>query len=298
MSSSRWHTTMIGRSWLLLGLVAVCILSTKMGIASEFDVLVFAPHPDDEVLGCAGVMLRALEENKRVGVVVVTNGGGFPKATSIITGKPQDQLSQLDYHRLAAERQRQSLAGLTILGVSGANLMFLGYPDSGLAAMYRSENGIPYRQKFTGKDQTYGIVVPDYHSRKHGRPAPYTRAALLADMVGIIKTSRPKEIYVTHEVDRHSDHKAAFWFVRDAARAARFRGKLLTYVVHGQQRPKLPLYRVSLTAAQVDKKRAAIRPHQIPIVHDHLDEHAKKEELFWLAPIDSSSKNMDEEPRR
>ena len=61
------------------------------------DMLVFAPHPDDEVIGCAGVMMQAIAAKKRVGVVVFTNGDGFPKGTSAITGKPQDVLTSKDF---------------------------------------------------------------------------------------------------------------------------------------------------------------------------------------------------------
>lgn len=38
-------------------------------------LLVFAPHPDDELLGCAGLMLHALEQGGAVQVVVVSDGG-------------------------------------------------------------------------------------------------------------------------------------------------------------------------------------------------------------------------------
>jgi LmbE family N-acetylglucosaminyl deacetylase len=262
-------------------------LTADISKAAQFDVLVFAPHPDDEVLGCGGVMLRALEEKKRVGIVVLTNGDGFPKAASIVTKKPQDQLTPADFLKLAAERQQQSLDSLAILGVPKASLMFLGYPDSGLAEIYRRDQTDPFRQRFTGRNHTYGVVVSDYHSLKHGRGAPYTRSSLLGDIAEIIETSQPEEIYVTHEIDRHPDHRASHWFVRDAARVADYRGTLFTYVVHGKEHPKLPMHRVRLTAAQVEKKRAAIRPHQIPIVHDHLGSHAKGEEVFWLTPIEA-----------
>ena len=164
--------------------------------------------------------------------------------------------------------------------------MFLGFPDSGLATIYRSEDDQVYRQQFTGKDETFGITAKDYHSTTHGKPAQYTRRTFLGTLEGIIKTTGPKEIYVTNELDTHSDHKAAFWFVRDAARQAGFNGKLLTYIVHGKKIPQLPLRRVHLTAVQVQQKKAAIRPHQIPIVHDHLDSHAKEEERFWHTPLD------------
>ena len=37
-------------------------------------VLIIAPHPDDEVIGCGGVILNYLEQGSDVTVVIVTNG--------------------------------------------------------------------------------------------------------------------------------------------------------------------------------------------------------------------------------
>lgn len=286
--------------WMLLVIVIGGGLSTNARCEAptenrkgleNVDVLVFAPHPDDEVLGCGGVIQQALKQNKRIGVVVLTNGDGFPKAAAVIAKKPRAELTAADFLQLAAERQRQSREGLKILGVPGANVWFLAYPDSLLAEIYRSRKTSPHRQRFTEKDQTYAAAVADYHSSVHGRPAPYTRAAILKDLFEIIDGCEPKEIYVTHEADKHADHQAAFWFVRDAARVADFEGRFYTYVVHaGDKLPKLPLRRVSLTAAQVKKKRAAIVPHQIPTVHDTLGEYARDEEIFWRTPFENPQK--------
>src|SRR5690242_12652478 len=60
--------------------------------AAPLDVLVVAPHPDDEALGCAGVLLRALEQKQRVGVVLVTNGDGFPRAAAVVAKKSESAL--------------------------------------------------------------------------------------------------------------------------------------------------------------------------------------------------------------
>lgn len=268
----------------MLGFLSPYMLGS-VGVAAELDLLVFAPHPDDEVLGCAGIMAQALRNNKRVGVVVLTNGGGFPRAASVVTGKEEGQLVPADFVELAAERQRQSIRGLRHVGVPLSNLIFLGYPDSGLAKIYRAQQDSVYRQRFTGRDSTYGPETADYHSTRHGRPSPYTRAAIISDITEILTFRKPREIYVTHEVDTHSDHQAAFWFVRDAAIAARFAGDLYTYVNHGDSHPAGVMRRISLTPADLDKKRLAIREHQIPIVHDQLQSYAKAEELFWRVSL-------------
>jgi GT2 family glycosyltransferase/LmbE family N-acetylglucosaminyl deacetylase len=73
------------------------------------DLLVLAPHPDDEILGCAGLMSRISTEKGTVKVVVVTDGG--------LGGDPQT-------------RQQESDAGLAALGLAPA--AHWGYPDGAL----------------------------------------------------------------------------------------------------------------------------------------------------------------------
>ena len=39
-------------------------------------VLVLAPHPDDEVFGCAGAIMRHIAAGDPVTVLILTDGGG------------------------------------------------------------------------------------------------------------------------------------------------------------------------------------------------------------------------------
>jgi LmbE family N-acetylglucosaminyl deacetylase len=253
------------------------------------DVLVVAPHPDDEALGCAGVMLQAIEKKQRVGVVLVTNGDGFPKAAAVVAKKSEAQLDAADFVQLARIRQQHSVGALTRIGVRPADLLALAYPDSGLKALYEAKAETPFKQQFTGKTETYGAVLRDYHTLAHGRPAPYVRSSVLGDLVEILRTRKPKAIYVTNEADTHPDHKAAFWFVRDAAKAAGYRGTLFTFVVHGKPPPG-PARHVSLTDAQQRRKRALIVEYQAKLspLHDDLAEKfTRAEEVFWPIRIEN-----------
>jgi LmbE family N-acetylglucosaminyl deacetylase len=255
---------------------------------APLDVLVVAPHPDDEALGCGGVLLRALEKKRRVGVVLLTNGDGFPRAAAVVAKKPEADLRPADFLKLAGVRQRHSADALGRIGVRAEDLMALGYPDSGLKALYEAKGPTPQKQKFTGKAETYGVVIRDFHSLTHGRPAPYVRSSVLGDLVEIFRSRKPKEIYVTSEADTHPDHKATFWFVRDAARAAGHRGKLFTFVVHGKA-PSGPAHRVTLTEAQQRRKRALIEEYQTKLspIHDDLAEKfTRPEEVFWPIRIE------------
>jgi LmbE family N-acetylglucosaminyl deacetylase len=255
---------------------------------APLDVVVVAPHPDDEALGCAGVLLQAIEKKQRVGVVLVTNGDGFPKAAAVVAKKTEAQLDAADFVRLAAVRQQHSVGALMRIGVRPGDLMSLGYPDSGLKAIYEAKAQTPYKQQFTGESETYGVVLRDYHALAHGRPAPYVRSSVLGDLVDIVQTRKPKEIYVTSEADTHPDHKATFWFVRDAAKAAGYRGTLFTFVVHGKAPPGTT-HRVALTDAERVRKRALIEEYQVKLspIHDDLAEKfTRAEEVFWRIRIE------------
>jgi LmbE family N-acetylglucosaminyl deacetylase len=247
------------------------------------EALVFAPHPDDEVIGCAAVILRA---HQRVAVVLLTNGDGYPAIAAVIARKTVDALTPDDFLRLGALRQQHSLTATARLGVHRDEIIFLGYPDSGLQAIYEQTESTPFTQKFTQKAATYGVTQRDYHATEHGEPASYLKANLVADVAEIIRKSQPREIYVTSEADTHRDHRAAFWFVRDAARAAAYGGPIFTYVAHGQGPAEPPSRRLVLTKEELETKRAALLDHQAGTspIHDQLAaEYTKPEELFWLA---------------
>jgi LmbE family N-acetylglucosaminyl deacetylase len=72
-------------------------------------LLVLAPHPDDEVIGCGGVVAQHLAERRTVRVVVATNGAQAGEA---------------------AQREEESRRGLSLLGP--ADVRFLRFPDRGL----------------------------------------------------------------------------------------------------------------------------------------------------------------------
>ena len=281
----------------LSAIVALCLPLLPAALVGQepdkkkpapLDILVIAPHPDDEAIGCAAVMLRALQKKQRVGVVLVTNGDGYAQAAAAVAKKPEARLEPADFLRLARIRQQHSVDALSKIGVRREDLIALGYPDSGLKAIYQSKDDKPYKQPFTGKAETYAAVIRDYHTLAHGRPAAYTRASVLADLEEILKARKPREVYVTGEADTHPDHRATFWFVRDAARAAGYRRPLFTFVVHGKP-PVGPAHRVVLTEAEQGRKRALLKEYQTKLspVHDYLAEKfTREEEVFWLVRIE------------
>ena len=81
-------------------------------------VVVFAPHPDDEVLGCGGALADLLHRGARLDVVFVTDGAAAAR-------------DALERERVAAVRIEESRRALEALG--GGRLHAGGLPDRGLA---------------------------------------------------------------------------------------------------------------------------------------------------------------------
>ena len=85
--------------------------------------LILAPHPDDESIGCGGLIAAAC-------------AAGTPPVVLILTDGAASHPGSLTYPsaRLRAVREAEALAATDILGLPAGNLRFLREPDTGLAA--------------------------------------------------------------------------------------------------------------------------------------------------------------------
>jgi LmbE family N-acetylglucosaminyl deacetylase len=82
-------------------------------------VVVVAAHPDDEVLGAGGTMAILAAAGVPVRLVAVTDGeGSHPDADPAV---------------IARTRVAETAAAFGLLGVSGIEVVRLGFPDTGLA---------------------------------------------------------------------------------------------------------------------------------------------------------------------
>ncbi len=94
----------------------------------EARVLVLAPHSDDEVLGCGGVMARHVASGAVLDVVYMTDGR-WGDGSLYAPGLPARQRAA-QQTELVATRQREAREASQILG--GHALHFLDRPDSRL----------------------------------------------------------------------------------------------------------------------------------------------------------------------
>jgi LmbE family N-acetylglucosaminyl deacetylase len=83
-------------------------------------VMVFTPHPDDDVFGCGGVMAMLARNGNKIIVVIYTNDnkGSFDL--------------EMTSERLARIRKAEQEAAMEVIGVPKENVIWLGYADGEL----------------------------------------------------------------------------------------------------------------------------------------------------------------------
>lgn len=81
-------------------------------------LLIIAPHPDDEVIGCAGLILHSLDKGNDVYIIILTGGEASHNGCCEIP--PQELITAR--RELAVNINRE-------LGIPAANLFLLDYPD-------------------------------------------------------------------------------------------------------------------------------------------------------------------------
>lgn len=97
-------------------------LSRARELSIKNRILIVAPHPDDEVLGCSGLIQRLSREGKQVDVVILSGGGKSHAGCCRIEG------SLLIDSRRALSRKAAGLLDLPL-----RNLHFLDYPDGSIS---------------------------------------------------------------------------------------------------------------------------------------------------------------------
>ena len=90
-------------------------LATVIG---TMPILIVAPHPDDETLGCAGLISDAIKLGNDVRIAVVTDGA---------RSHPRSRTHSRD--RLRELRRCETVEAAAVLGVAPSNISFLNVPD-------------------------------------------------------------------------------------------------------------------------------------------------------------------------
>lgn len=99
-------------------------LVTPEALLADRGLIVIAPHPDDEALGCGGLLAWASQCDLLRHVVFLTSGEHSHPGTT---------------HDLAAIRRAEATIAATYLGMTATHLSFMGLPDGGLLSLENEE---------------------------------------------------------------------------------------------------------------------------------------------------------------
>ncbi|MBQ7895514.1 MAG: PIG-L family deacetylase, partial [Oscillospiraceae bacterium] len=167
--------------------------NAKGEVFSDKEVMIFAPHQDDELSMLSGTLPEYLRYGSNVRIVFVTNG---------------------DYLGLAQTRLQEALKVAECIGVPEENLIFLGYGDSwnieGGLHIYNAPDDEPV-QSYLGMTETYGFEShPTWTQGKS-----YTRRNMYEDIRDVILKYKPDVIF-SMAFEPHGDHRATALFVEEA----------------------------------------------------------------------------------
>lgn len=194
-------------------------------------LLVVSPHPDDGVLGGAGLIQRVLARGGTVRVAQVTSGDAF--STGVKRADRTNRPTVDDYRKYGALREREDLAAFSILGVERRDVTFLGFPDDGLCSLIarrRSAMAVAFESPYTKRSS------PPERERLSADIA-YRAQDVARELARVIAAFEPTVVLVPDAHDEHPDHCSTHLLVHDAlaAAAARRRSRapvVLHYLVH------------------------------------------------------------------
>ncbi|NJC26854.1 bifunctional PIG-L family deacetylase/class I SAM-dependent methyltransferase [Neolewinella antarctica] len=113
--------------------------------------LLFAPHPDDESLGCGGLVALLRERDQHVHVVFVSDG-----AMSHPNSRRYDRAARVSL------RESEALAACQELGVDEANVSFLRYPDTEVPRQHSPgfDGAVDHIRQLIDRQKPSHVLVP------------------------------------------------------------------------------------------------------------------------------------------
>jgi len=131
--------------------------------------LILAPHPDDESIGCGGLIAAACAAGLAPIVVILTDGSA---------SHPDSR--RFPPPKLAALRELEALQAARILGLSRRHLHFFRQPDGGLVAEGDAFEALVRQAGRLGEKYGCGLVIGPWAEDPH---CDHQAAARMAAMV-------------------------------------------------------------------------------------------------------------------
>jgi len=112
-SKARWFRAFVVKQFIWL--------KSKKNDVSSLNSVIIAPHPDDEVLGCGGIIAIKTREQLKVSVIFLTDGENSHKICC-----------SLSSNLVGDKRRKHSIEALSILGVKARDIYRIGLRDGSI----------------------------------------------------------------------------------------------------------------------------------------------------------------------
>ncbi len=143
--------------------------------------LILAPHPDDESLGCGGLIAEACAQGLIPYVLVVTDGTGSHPGSRAY---PAPQLRAL--------RETEARAAVAALGLPSNRIGFLGLRDTATPRAGEAFDAAVEAVVSALHDRTCGALVGPWKHDPHGdHEATHAIAAAAASRAGVLHLAYP-----------------------------------------------------------------------------------------------------------
>jgi len=121
---------------------------------TDAPAIIFAPHPDDETLGCGGLIALKRRLGVEINIVFLTDGANAPPTPITPGGKPMADLRHREAHRAAAA-----------LGVPPQNIHHFLYPDSMLCQLSQQhrEDAVSRIEQCLAELEPAEVFIPHHH---------------------------------------------------------------------------------------------------------------------------------------
>ncbi len=262
-------------------------------------ILVLAPHPDDEVIACGGLIQQCAQQGIPVHVAFLTYGDN--NQWSFMLYRKHPVLSPAAVQAMGEVRHGETIRADHTLGLAPEHLTFLGYPDFGTLHIWDAHWGAaaPFQSMLTRV-----TAVPYANALEPS--APYKGESIVRNLESVIQAFQPTKIMVSHPADHNPDHQALYLFTRIALwnLETEIQPQVWPYLVHFKRwpapksfqpqralAPPLTLdavawHTLALSSNEVAVKAQAIRQHatQYAYAAAYLSSFIRKNELFGEFP--------------
>jgi LmbE family N-acetylglucosaminyl deacetylase len=256
------------------------------------NIVLFAPHQDDEVLSAFLFLNHQKLQGNKVLVIFATNG---------------------DYkgREVATIRARESMKALSLIGLTEEDVFFMGYGDTGmhpahsfLFKLYHSEWDTVLTTPYS--DRTYHpLGEQTVHRLFYGNDTLYKKESFHQDIEMIMRFFKPDVLLIPSCRDFHGGHQVLGKWIMEVLIGAQSIIPVYSYLVHAGDdlswpnrkediflRPENLSSKVwekriifSFPSNLVEMKQKAIRlfiSQQPEAQNGYLSGFAKQEEIFWI----------------